>query len=384
MSLAVARLPTLPETVLIAGVSVRAFGESAARAGYRVVGVDAFSDLDLVAAAAETRRVVPYSATRAARLARDVAATAVCYTSNFENRPGRVATVNARARAVGQSPATLALARDPTAVAHALTSAGLTAPRVRRRAPTRDADIRTRWLRKPCASGGGHNIVPWSTSLPVRRSHVLQERIAGQPGSILFAAGDAQAVVLGVTRQLIGLKHFGASGFRYCGTLLGSPDDPAWGAHSPLGRRSAAIASALTRACGLVGVNGVDVIVSRRRVVPIEINPRYTAAMELLERRDGLSIFRAHVAGCTGQLDDLIVPPANATVAGKAIVFARQPARIRASERWLSDPNIRDVPAPDTVVPVGLPICTVFATGSTMAACYAGLRERAERIYGDV
>jgi uncharacterized protein len=373
-----------PETVVIAGVSVRAFGESAVRAGYHVVGIDAFGDLDLLSVAPASRRVVPYRAARAALAARHVPATAVCYTSNFENRPAALRELMQGRVLWGNTPRTLSLARDPLVVANALTSVGLSAARVRRRAPTHGADARTRWLLKPRASGGGHNIVPWSRLVPVRRSHVLQERIAGRPGSILFAADGARAVVLGVTHQLIGRRQFGVSGFRYCGTLLARSDDGAWGAHSLLAQTSAAIASVLTRACGLVGVNGVDAIVSRDRVVAIEVNPRYTAAMELLERRDGLSIFRAHVAGCRRCLDELTVPPASAAVAGKAIVFARRPARIRASELWLSDPDIRDVPAPDSTIPAGLPICTVFATGSTMDACYAGLVERAERIYSEV
>lgn len=371
-------------TVLIAGVSVRAFAESAARAGYRVVGIDAFGDLDFVAIAAESRRLVPYRTTRAVQAVRDVTAAAVCYTSNLENRPTAVRELMRGRVLWGNTPQTLALARNPAVVAKALISAGLRAPRVRRRAPTDAADTRKRWLLKPRASGGGHNIVRWSSSVPVRRSHVLQERIPGRPGSILFAADGAEAVVLGVTRQLIGLKQFGVSGFRYCGTLLARPNDRVWGTDSPLAHCSAAIASVLTRTCGLVGVNGVDVIVSRDRVVAVEVNPRYTAAMELLERRDGLSIFRAHVAGCTQRLAEITAPRARATVAGKAIVFARRRSRIRASERWLADPDIRDVPAPDTTIAAGGPICTVFATGSTIDACYEQLVARADRIYSEV
>ena len=41
--------------VLIAGVSTRGFAESAARAGYEVVAVDGYGDLDLVARAAVVR-----------------------------------------------------------------------------------------------------------------------------------------------------------------------------------------------------------------------------------------------------------------------------------------------------------------------------------------
>jgi len=54
--------------VLIAGVSTRGFAESAARAGYDVVAVDGYGDLDLVARAAVVRvaRVRGRFSTRAA------------------------------------------------------------------------------------------------------------------------------------------------------------------------------------------------------------------------------------------------------------------------------------------------------------------------------
>ena len=73
--------------LLIAGVSVRAFAQSAAAAGYEVVAVDAYGDLDLRAIATVHVVPVPYSAMAAARLSREVACDAVAYTSNFENHP---------------------------------------------------------------------------------------------------------------------------------------------------------------------------------------------------------------------------------------------------------------------------------------------------------
>jgi len=372
------------DIVLIAGVSVRGFAESAVRAGYAVAAVDAFADLDLIALAAEARQVRPYTAGAAARSASGVPAAAVCYVSNFENHPAALRRLADSRTLWGNSSDTLAGARDPAAVASALVAAGLPAARARVRAPRPTApDAARRWLLKPLASGGGHGITPWSTAMPVRRTSVLQERISGHPGSVLFSADGRQAVVHGVTRQLIGDRHFGARDFRYCGNLLAPPDDPDWGTHSPLAQHGAVVASVLTRAFGLVGVNGIDVIVRRGRVVPIEINPRYTAAMELAERRDGISIFGAHVAGCSGHLGAFVSPPPRPVAVGKAIVFARRPVVARATQHWLADPDIRDVPAAGTAIPSGAPICTVFATGATMAECHARLVQRAARIYAE-
>ncbi len=373
------------EDVLIAGVSVRGLAESAVRAGYRVTAVDAFSDLDLQAVATDVRRVMPYSAAAAADASRDVEADAVCYVSNFENHPAALRRLQRGRTLWGNPPQVLARAREPTALAEVVRAAGLPAALVRKRPPRSvSGSSVSQWLLKPRASGGGHGIVPWSPVLAVPRSSVLQERISGSAASVLFAADGERAIVLGVTRQLVGERRFGSHGFRYCGSLLAPPEDPEWGASSPLAERGAQLAAVLTRAFGLVGVNGVDVMVHRGRVIPIEINPRHTAAMELFERRDGLSIFRTHLAGCTGELSALIEPAPVSAAAGKAIVFARRDVVTPSAGRWLADSNVRDVPASGTSVRKGAPICTVFAVAKTVNECYAQLVGRAERIYEDL
>ena len=68
--------------VLLAGVSTRDIAESAVRAGYEVVAVDGFGDLDLQACATEVRVVRVdgrFSARAAAAAARDVSCEAVVY-----------------------------------------------------------------------------------------------------------------------------------------------------------------------------------------------------------------------------------------------------------------------------------------------------------------
>jgi uncharacterized protein len=372
-------------SVLIAGTSVRGFAESAVRAGYAVTALDAFADLDLARMASELRRIHPYTARAVARAAREIPCDAVAYVSNFENHPSSLRQLVNGRTLLGNSPRVLASARDPAALVAALAAAGLPAARVRTRAPTEAvSDGRRRWLLKPRASGGGHGITVWRPGLPVRRASVLQERISGRPASVVFAADGQACVVFGVTQQLIGDRHFGARRFRYCGNLLAPPDDPSWGRLSSVATHGAVVASVLTRAWGLIGVNGVDFMAAGDGVVPIEVNPRYTAAMELIERRDGFSVFAAHVAGCTAQLAEVAAPVPKPTAIGKAILFARRQVVIPAVERWLADPDIRDVPRPGAVIPVRAPICTVFAAAPTMTECYDRLVERSAQLYAEL
>lgn len=402
----------MTQRVVIAGVSARGMAESAVRAGYTVVAFDAYADLDLTAIA-DTRQVTPYSARAAATAARRgvpppsngaarhngaardtvgpdaVGHDAVCYVSNFENHPGALRQLSRGRELWGNSPATIASARSPRGWTQALVDAGITVPRIRTTPPRPGtADARGRWMLKPRRSGGGHGVQAWQPGMPVPRGYVLQERIAGTAGSILFAANRRRAVPIAITRQLIGERPFGAPSFRYCGNILAPARDPVWGVDTPLWRQAVAIAAAATRAFGLSGVNGIDFIVRRGHPVPIEINPRFTAAMELAERRDGISIFGAHVAGCTRLLSGYLplrTRDHGTGAAGKAIVFARHALTVgRAASRWVAGENVRDVPRPGSPVPSGAPICSVFAEAPTAAACRAQLVQAARRIYETV
>ncbi|PYP43235.1 MAG: hypothetical protein DMD42_10785, partial [Gemmatimonadetes bacterium] len=213
--------------VLLAGVSTRDIAESAVRAGYEVVAVDGFGDLDLQASATEVHVVRVdgrFSARAAAAAARDLSCEAVVYEASFENHPGAVRALAANRVLWGNPPTVLARARDPRRLAGVVADAGLPGPRVRLTRPS--PGTRSAWLVKPLRSGGGDGIAVWRRGAPVPRGTYLQQRIAGVAGSIVFAADGRRAMPLGLSRILGGESTFGADGFRYSGSILGSAGDP--------------------------------------------------------------------------------------------------------------------------------------------------------------
>ncbi len=372
---------TAQRRVLIAGVSVRAFAESAARAGFAVTAIDAFGDLDLRQAA---ERVVTirrrFSAGRAVRAATGAGCDATAYASGFENHPRAVTLLSALGPLWGNRPRVLARVRDPLRLARALRRRGLPAPEVRVTRASRTAGIR--WLLKPRASGGGHGIAPWRTTQHGRRrlprSMYLQQRIPGLAGSVVFVANGKRAVPLGLSHALRGKRDFGAGGFRYSGSILARAGElPLTGA--------TALAAAITEDFGLVGVNGIDFVARGARVYAIEVNPRYTASMELVERAYGISIFDLHARACAGELPSFDLAAALESprpVYGKAVVYARRATTIPDSRTWLANPDVRDIPPPGEVIARGRPVCTVFAQGGSQASCLHELTRRAAGLYG--
>jgi uncharacterized protein len=373
-------MPEPREHLLIAGVSTRALAVSAARAGYRVTAVDAFGDLDLraVAEVLPSDRSGRFRPAEAAETARTVPASLLAYTSSFENYPDAVAALAAARRLLGNPPAVLRRVRNPITLMRALRGRGFAVPETRA-SPPDTGSLGRRWLMKPRRSGGGHGTRAWTPGAAVPRRAYLQERIPGPAGSIVFLADGRRAVPLGLSRQLVGNPAFGAHGFRYCGSVLGTTRHAVFERQNQLLDVARALASAVTEEFGLVGLNGIDFISRSGVPYPIEVNPRYTASMELVERATARSLFELHSAACRGLLPD--ERPLAGLVTGKAIVFAQREVTVGDRLRCTADGDLADIPHPGERIQRGHPICTVFAAGSDASACTERLRLRADRIY---
>lgn len=364
-------------TVLVVGVTARALGRSALAAGYDVVSVDGFGDRDLVEPLPrprEHRTLRPFDPRRAARLAASLQCDAIAYSSNLENHPDAVARLAEGRVLLGNAPAVLSAARDAELVGRTLAAASLPTAPVFPTTPRADGAPRD-LLVKPRRSGGGIGVRRWHDGERLGEGELLQERVAGVPASLTFATDGSEVMPLALSRQLIGDAAFGASDYRWCGNLLGP---------GVLAREDDLLASAveaatvLTRAFGLRGVNGIDFIARDGAAVVIEVNPRWTASLELAERARGSSLFPTHAAACEGRLEPPCAPTSG--VFGKAVVFARTTTVAGDTDAWLSDPDVRDVPASGSALPRGEPICTVFAQGRDAEECRAALVARAVRV----
>lgn len=367
--------------LLVAGITTRPMAASAVRSGWVVTAVDAFGDLDLRACA---RVIRPgdedggFNPSAAAAAARAIPADAVAYTSNFENHPAAVASLARGRLLLGNPPAVLERVRDPLGLMLALRARGFATPATRACSPRTDAVGPRRWLLKPRRSGGGHGTTIWRPGRPISRKHYLQQRIEGTPGSLLFLADGSTALPLALSRQLVGDRSFGASGFRYCGSLMGGGE--LFTAEDMLLARASDMAGVLTREFGLVGLNGIDFIARAGVPWPIEVNPRWTASMELLEGGAGVPLFALHAEACRGRLPGAS-PGVVRGVRGKAVVFARRDVTLGSTRDWLRDARIADVPHPGQRISRGRPICTVFASGNSAAACRRALASKAGAIY---
>jgi predicted ATP-grasp superfamily ATP-dependent carboligase len=137
----------------------------------------------------------------------------------------------------------------------------------------------------------------------------------------------------------------------------------------------------------LLGINGLDFVARDGVPYPIEVNPRWSASVEVAERAFETTLFQAHADACRrGVLPafDCQDRLSRTSSVGKAIVFARRSCHVADTDSWLDDPTVRDVPRSGECFRAGQPICSVIATAADSRACYRALVDRAERIYADL
>ena len=361
--------------------------ESAVRGGHDVVAVDFFGDRDQ-ARLAESHALqrdlgLPATAEGLARAAHSIRADAVAYGSNLENHPDVVAGLAVGRELLGNPADVLRGVRDWALLRRVCRDAGIAHPETLL-AGEEGRARGGRWLRKRVRSGGGHGVTLWD-GIALDGAHLLQAQVAGRPASVSFVADGEDSRVFAVTEQLIGRSALGCSGFAWCGNVLPLGLPPAYAAS--VREQISRMASALTRRFGLVGVNGLDVVIGRdpegvARPYLLEVNPRFSGSMELAELATGLNVFSLHVEACSGRLPRSVGAEPDGFV-GKGIVFARRDLVTPDTEQWLGG-GVRDVPFSGQQIGAGHPVCTVLSRGLDRAECLAGLESAASAVYADV
>jgi uncharacterized protein len=373
----------------VVGGSARAAVQSLARAGFSAWAVDQFTDRDL-------KRLAPCAVCPTDRypdsipeLAAQFPSGPVLYTGGLENHP-RVVRELALVRDLwGNPPEVLERVRDPFALFPVLADAGFTIPRFV--PPAAACPAEGRWLRKPIRSAGGHGIRLARPGEGPSSLHFFQESVDGAPLSAQFISDPTEAApwatkLTGITAQLVGEPWLHARPFAYCGNI--GPVELPRGADAQLEVR----AVILNERVRMRGLWGLDFIWREGGVHPVEVNPRYTAAVEVLELAWHCSHLVVHDR-CFSSAHALVKYRREQrydTPIGKAIYFAPHSIVFPANGPWDADlagefdpwrvPRFADIPEPNRMIEAGAPVFTFFATGPTPVEVRRRLQSRAAEL----
>ncbi len=361
--------------MLILGVSARAAAFSALRCGLRPYCADHFADRDLAAVCPVERVEFARGPVGFADVAESLPPSPWFYTGGLENHPDLVERISRRHRLWGVGADELRRVRDPFAVAEALSAAGIPVPEVRDDPGGLPRD--GSWLVKPMASGGGIGIEPLvGQEIADPRSKYYQRKIEGISFSALFIGSRDRARLVGVARQWVG--DVPGRPFAYRGGIVPGRLGPAPAA------RLAELGDRLASAFGLVGWFGVDYVLRQGIPWPVEVNPRYTASVELHEMAAGRALLPAHRAACEDLSGTASEPQGprkrRSRAAAKWIVYA--PHRLVVPEIAMETPvidgpdavtTVGDIPAPGAGIEAGEPVMTLLARDSDSGSCRARL-----------
>jgi predicted ATP-grasp superfamily ATP-dependent carboligase len=193
-------------------------------------------------------------------------------------------------------------------------------------------------------------------------------------------------------RRLIGTDELDVAPFRYTGSIgpLLIRDEQF--------RMFERIGNVLARACGLTGLFGVDAILNEQSVWPVEINPRYTASVEVLERASALRTsgrrpqrlksVEWHEAACLFRQLPAPLGQSDEITSGKLIYYAPHDVTFSsAAARWaaqrnitLTLPAVADIPAAGTLIRRDHPVLTLLADGPTASSVCAELSRAVEAL----
>jgi predicted ATP-grasp superfamily ATP-dependent carboligase len=378
--------------ILVTGLSTRAIAESAAQSGHQVVTLDYFGDRDqrsLVENHSLLRDLrLPFSAGSLLQASRTLDFEAVVYISNLENHPGVVEELAQGRVLLGNAPEVLRQVRDWHILRAFCRDAGIACPTTLLPGEESEADPTVHWLQKPVRSGGGHGVRRWAGE-PLDENHVLQAYVEGRPASAAFVADGRRSVVVGLTEQLIGQGELGATRFAWCGNILPLSLRP--GPRFTVLEKVERMTAQLTRRFGLRGVNGIDLVVAdgpdgRPHPFLVEVNPRYTGSMELVERAYGLNVFSLHLEAMAGRLPGFSLAdhlhPQDRYL-GKGIVYARRTVTLPETAGW-TERGRRDVPFPGERIEAGHPVCTVLVEGEGREPCWNHLLASVEGVRREI
>ncbi len=371
----------MTESLLIVGASTRAAAFSALRAGLLPKCVDLFADLDLQRRCTAARLDGPYPE-GFLRFLESGQSGSWMYAGGLENWP-TVVERGARYRTLwGNDASSLSLSRDPAFFTQVLHSRNLPAPALFAKPPRN-----RRWLHKPRRGASGAGIYFGTAEEPSNRENYLQEFIEGESLALLFLGDGRTARFLGMTRQLVGTSWLHASPFHYCGSI------------GPLDTRAIRSPSldelghALAAECSLTGIFGIDGILRDDVFFSVEINPRYTASVEVLEYATGSTLLADHAHIYAYSRLPPSPPPSPSPrqrIVGKAILFAREDLIFPHEGPWRTEldvpkpvqamPTFADIPSAGERIESGKPILTVFASANSPSACEEMLQQIAPEL----
>lgn len=214
-----------------------------------------------------------------------------------------------------------------------------------------------KFLIKPIHGNGGVGIINFTSQVTTMDFNgvLLQEIVDGPNISASVISNVDEARTILINWQLIGKKSLGQlENYGYCGNIT-----PYNGMDQKSIDNLKTISEDIILKLGLIGSNGLDIIIKDNDPYLIEINPRIQGSFEVAELSLGINMAQTHINACN---DSLIEIPKPKCFAMKQVVFAMERSLIGD----VNQPGIYDLPTKNTIIEKGEPVATVINSGKIL------------------
>jgi len=390
--------------MLAIGMDVVSLATSATKAGYKVYAVDYFGDQDLKRVCHESLSIVKqtpgvtcgqlsanFSPEALLQLTMELlkknAIDATLLSTGLDDSPDVLFELNDMIPILGNHPRVIERIRDKMKffqelerleIPHPETAMAESFEEVRKRAK----DIGYPVLVKPSKGFGGVGIRkaqgPKELKQALHHAYLIdekvliQEYISGISASVSLISSNNETITLTLNEQLLGVNELGQEEpFGYCGNVVPLVTN------GSVMNRCKNTAEKITSHFGLVGSNGIDFVISKEGVPYIvEVNPRFQATLECVERVLGINMVEAHMKACLQGILPIIAKK-TAVFCTRLILFASQ--RLVVPDLSVLE-EVRDIPLPEIIIEKGEPVCSIVREGADRNSSLRKARIIAESI----
>ena len=360
--------------LIVIAHSARALAESASRAGYQVISVDGFADLDCIHVCVESWCLPLLEG----EFPRDK--LQACLKKLQARYPIAKVIIGAGAEPFycfvesivgwdisGSSSKCVASVRDPRQFFQALDTLLIEHPSVSFEPPPSES---TGWLCKQSNRCGGFGVHRLSANNEFVHRCYWQRELTGVPISALCIANDADFELIGVSRQFTQALSEKLP-YVYQGALANV------GVSDNYHEKIVSYIDKIINYFKLTGLFSIDMLMASDEILVLEVNPRVSATYELYERlAQNANLIDAHIRVCEGER--LLRWQPNEQQCGYMIVYADTNYVVPGQMQWPDWSS--DCPESKRQINIGDPICSVHAEGSESSDLHGLLQARSKQI----
>jgi len=364
------------QKIIIAAIASSAYVKAAVEAGFDVVAIDAFMDIDTQRLATQSYQIELSDNQLDAQQLMNVLDSmdlkqfvGFCYGAGFEKAPAVLAQINERITVFGNASVVVNQCKMADYFFTLCDRLGVPHPSVKTERPSHAHG----WIQKAIGGSGGGHIQPFFDQQAAEKENVYYQQLqTGISVSCLFLASKSEVKVIGISEQW--LAELSEAPFSYGGAV----------SHADISEqakeRLKAYVANLSQSIGLLGLNSCDAICDGDNIYVLEINPRLSATISLYthEMHD---LFAMHMVACQHDLDVSLMQLNREHKNSRAhqVIYAKQDVSVKSDVNWPS--WACDLPRAGSRLMIGSPICTVFAEAETPSKAKSLVDARAAEMY---